>query len=350
MQSSADNVCLSDFQVSKFDVEWNVQLPCLETVALWMDPLESTLFSARETPDRLWKLILSDAGTKLSIQLFLTTPGIPHFSNAKINEPVRIKLSILNRKRQKVLQQVHGLPKQGNCNFLLHFPKIDIQQYECQQLNGSLVFYCEIESYAKKEPITGKANLIQDQSISCSDQLINQLENLFENIKYADVTLNVGAQKFQAHKSILASRSKVFAAMFEHPTKEKLSNQVEIEDINPDVFHELLRFVYTARLSSKTMEKMATQLYFAADKYFLDQLKTECEVHLLHHMTPDNCMDLLLLLGNEHQLVDDLKNEAVDFFRHNPVEVMATDGWKKAKKDHPKLLCDIQEMALRPAV
>jgi speckle-type POZ protein len=138
--------------------------------------------------------------------------------------------------------------------------------------------------------------------------------------------------------------------MFEHPTKEKLSNQVEIEDINPDVFHELLRFVYTARLSSKTMEKMATQLYFAADKYFLDQLKTECEVHLLHHMTPDNCMDLLLLLGNEHQLVDDLKNEAVDFFRHNPVEVMATDGWKKAKKDHPKLLCDIQEMALRPAV
>jgi speckle-type POZ protein len=98
------------------------------------------------------------------------------------------------------------------------------------------------------------------------------------------------------------------------------------------------------------MEKMATQLYFAADKYFLDQLKTECEVHLLDHMTPDNCMDLLLLLGNEHNLADDLEKEAVDFFRLNPVDVMATDGWKQVKKDQPKLLCDIQEMALRPAV
>jgi speckle-type POZ protein len=315
-----------------------------------MDPLESTLFSARETPDRLFKLVLSDAGTILTVQLFLTTPGYAKFQNAPAVDPLRMKLSILNRKRQKVLQQVHGVRRQGGCSFILNFQKDGILQSECQQLNGSLVFYCEIEYYAKKEPVAGKANLIQDQSISCSDQLIDQFEDLFENIKYADVTLNVGVQKFQAHKSILASRSKVFAAMFEHPTKEKLSNQVEIEDINPDVFHELLRFVYTARLSSKTMEKMATQLYFAADKYFLDQLKTECEVHLLDHMTPDNCMDLLLLLGNEHNLADDLEKEAVDFFRLNPVDVMATDGWKQVKKDQPKLLCDIQEMALRPAV
>jgi len=57
----------------------------------------------------------------------------------------------------------------------------------------------------KKNLLQVRANLIQsDQSISCSDQLIDQLEDLFENPMFSDVTLNVGAHKFQAHKSILS--------------------------------------------------------------------------------------------------------------------------------------------------
>jgi speckle-type POZ protein len=350
MQSSADNWCRTELKITKSDLEWNVHVPCLETVTAWMDPLESTPFSAKETPDRLWKLVLSDGGTQLNIQLFLTSPGVATYYNATIAEPLRVKIAILNKKRQKVLQQVHGLLKQRHCNFTLYFPKDAILQSECQQLDGSLTFYCEIESYTKNDPVSGKSNDVQDRPISCSDQLIDQLEDLFENMKYADVTLNVGAHKFQAHKSLLASRSKVFAAMFEHATKEKQSNQVEIEDIRHDVFRELLRFIYTGRVSSKTMEKMATKLFFAADKYFLDQLKNECEAHLLRQMTSDNCMELLLLLGDEHLQVEHLKKEAVDFFRLYPVDVMATDGWKKAKQVHPNLLCNIQEMVLRPPV
>ena len=62
-------------------------------------------------------------------------------------------------------------------------------------------------------------------------------------------------------------------------------------------------------------------------------------------------MELLLLLGDQHQKkVEQLKQEAVDFFRLYPVDVMATDGWKKAKQDHPNLLCNIQEMVLRPPI
>ena len=351
MQSSADNWCRTELQISKFDLEWNVQVPCLETVTAWMDLVESTTISARETPDRLWKLVLSDGGPKLTIELFLTTPGYPNFQSASIADPLRVKIAILNKKRQKIQQQVFGLSKQQPCYFAVHFPKDAILLAECQQLDGSLTFYCEIESYGQKDPVAGKSADVQDQPISCSDQLIEQLEELFEDMKYADFTFNVGDHKFQAHKSILASRSKVFASMFEHPTKEKLSNGVEITDIRPDVFHELLRFIYTGRLTSKTMEKVATKLYFAADKYFLDQLKNECETHLLQHMTSENCMELLLLLGDQHQKkVEQLKQEAVDFFRLYPVDVMATDGWKKAKQDHPNLLCNIQEMVLRPPI
>ena len=58
-------------------------------------------------------------------------------------------------------------------------------------------------------------------------------------------------------------------------------NHVKIEDIPPEVFNELLRFIYTGRSTSAAMETMAVQLLVAADKYLLDQLKSECEFHLL---------------------------------------------------------------------
>jgi speckle-type POZ protein len=92
----------------------------------------------------------------------------------------------------------------------------------------------------------------------------------------------------------LAAKSEVFAAMFEHPTKDKLTNRITIEDIEPDVFHELLRFIYTGRLSTTAMESMAVCLLIAADKYFLEELKVKCENYLVREMSPDNCIELLL--------------------------------------------------------
>jgi hypothetical protein len=41
------------------------------------------------------------------------------------------------------------------------------------------------------------------------------------------------------------------------------------------------------------------------------------------------------LLNDQIHPADDLKKNAVDFFRRFPSEVMATDGWKKAKQEHP---------------
>jgi hypothetical protein len=95
---------------------------------------------------------------------------------------------------------------------------------------------------------------------------------------------------------------------------------------------------------------MAVRLFAAADKYLLDQLKSECESHLRRQMSADNCLELLLLNDQIHP-ADDLKQAAVDFFRRNPRDVMATDGWKKAKQEHPNhsiwvLVVDILEEIL----
>jgi speckle-type POZ protein len=159
-------------------------------------------------------------------------------------------------------------------------------------------------------------------------------------MQFTDVIFKVRGREFPAHKSILFARSEGLAAMFQYPSKEQATNQIEIEDIEPEVFQELLYFIYTGRVSTATMESMATGLLIAADKYELDELKTECENHLLRHMSPDNCV-ALLLHGDSLHPTEALK-EAAKFFQRFPSQVMVSDEWKKINQVTPLLTCEIQ--------
>jgi hypothetical protein len=235
-------------------------------------------------------------------------------------------MTILNEKAKggKAWSQTVIVPKKFDG--IYEFMKIDklLMEYQYMLSDGSVTVGCEIEYITKEESVSDKGitHCTQPASINCTNQLVTQL-------------LNVHGRQFQAHKCILVSSSKVFEAMFNHPTKEKITNQVVIEDIQPEVFHELLRFIYTGRLTSTAMETMAVRLFAAADKYLLDQLKSECESHLLRQMSAENCMELLLLSSDQIHPADNLKTKAVDFFRRYPREVMATEGWKKARQEHP---------------
>ena len=139
-------------------------------------------------------------------------------------------------------------------------------------------------------------------------------------MQFSDVTFNIHGREFPAHKSILSVRCEGFAAMFQRLTEEDLTNQIIIEDVEPEVFQELLRFIYKGQSCIEKMESLAAGLFIAADKYLLDRLKKECENYLLHHMSPDNCV-ILLLHGNLLNPADHL-NEAAEFFLRFPLEVM----------------------------
>ena len=132
----------------------------------------------------------------------------------------------------------------------------------------------------------------------------------------SDVTFIIGDKKVAAHKAILAMRSSVFAAMFHHPTKKVLSSQVEVNDIDPDVFQELLRFIYIGKTQSATMNKMAPNLLAAANKYELEDFKSCCETHLIRQMSAENCLELLSL--TTHHPAEYLKKYAIKFFRLYP--------------------------------
>lgn len=62
-----------------------------------------------------------------------------------------------------------------------------------------------------------------------------------KKIKFGRTTSN--KEIIQVHKAVLACRSPVFAAMFEHGMSEARSDRVLIEDIDAEVLKEMLRFM-----------------------------------------------------------------------------------------------------------
>ena len=152
--------------------------------------------------------------------------------------------------------------------------------------------------------------------------LSDDFGGLFDSSQFADVVLTSGSREFHCHKvrsshlldfnflncsrcsqlplllvtplqAILASRSRVFSAMFEHDMEESKRNRVDVTDVDSDVMADMLRFIYTGKVVVKGLEKlsenrflnyrhsfqapnletMAADLLAAADKYALDRLK-----------------------------------------------------------------------------
>ncbi|XP_071398303.1 speckle-type POZ protein-like, partial [Centroberyx affinis] len=167
-------------------------------------------------------------------------------------------------------------------------------------------------------------------------RLAEELGDLWENSRFTDCSLCVAGQKFQAHKAILAARSPVFSAMFEHEMEESKKNRVEINDVEPDVFKEMMCFIYTGK--APNLDKMADDLLAAADKYALERLKVMCEDALCTSLSVENAAEILIL-ADLHS-ADQLKTQAVDFINYHAADVMETSGWKSMVASHPHLVAE----------
>ena len=83
-----------------------------------------------------------------------------------------------------------------------------------------------------------------------------------------DVTFQVGTRTFTAHKFVLAARSQVFEAMLGIDMIESRAGRIEIDDVDPDTFRQLLYFLYTGRLE----QPINAELDELADMYLVDPL------------------------------------------------------------------------------
>ncbi|MEJ1288601.1 hypothetical protein NN561_019634 [Cricetulus griseus] len=177
---------------------------------------------------------------------------------------------------------------------------------------------------------------VQDSFINCEDSTVpgiqiprctmaDELGQLWENSLFTDCSLVVAGQEFRAHKAILAARSPVFRAMFEHDMEESRTNRVEILDLEPQVFKAMMEFIYTGK--APDLHSMADAVLAAADKYGLERLKVMCEDVLRMDLSVENAAHTLFL-ADLHS-AGQLKTKALDFITAHASEVSETSSWKK---------------------
>ena len=200
-----------------------------------------------------------------------------------------------------------------------------------------LHIHCKVRYGAKKTIISGSLPLISTKE----GNLVSRFEHLFkEGMPLSDVVIDVDGTKFSAHKIVLAAGSSVFLSMFQsNGFIESETNIIKIDDLEPPVVYEMLRFLYSDRIENAN--RFARGLLIAADKYLIDPLKTKCEAFLAEKLTLGNCCELLTL-GDSFSAAP-LKNVAMEFILQNTCQVSATEGWKEMKKSAPHLGFHISE-------
>lgn len=100
--------------------------------------------------------------------------------------------------------------------------------------------------------------------VQCYEEHSKRLGSLVDNPLLSDVLFIVGNEKIgkkeiYAHKAILASYSEIFKAMFTSGMEECHSGKVEVKDIKPDIFRNLLQFIYSGSLK---ISEVCKEIYY----------------------------------------------------------------------------------------
>ncbi|XP_035293433.1 speckle-type POZ protein-like [Cricetulus griseus] len=201
--------------------------------------------------------------------------------------------------------------------------------------DNELTIFCEVDLVVQDSLInSGKSTVpgIQVPRYTLEDEL----GQLWENSLFIDCCLVVAGQEFQAHKAILAARSPVFRAMFQHDMEEKRKNRVEIQDVEPQVFKTMMDFIYTGK--APDLHSMADAVLAAADKYGLERLKVMCEDALCRDLCVENAAHTLIL-ADLHS-AGQLKTKTLDFITAHASDVSETSSWKTMMVLHPQLLAE----------
>ncbi|XP_058445506.1 BTB/POZ domain-containing protein 6-A-like isoform X1 [Malaya genurostris] len=117
-------------------------------------------------------------------------------------------------------------------------------------------------------------------------------ESLINNRFQSDVTFLVGEkrQPIYAHKLLLIIASEYFNAMFNGNFKESSSDEIEVRDIEADIFLEILRFIYCGKVRL-TIENVL-EIYVHAQKYMLNELRRRTVRFLEKHIDADNALKI----------------------------------------------------------
>lgn len=121
--------------------------------------------------------------------------------------------------------------------------------------------------------------------------ILDNFSSLYKSSIFSDFTFFVKGKEFKVHKNILAAASPVLNRLFSSSLQEGQDDLCKVEEIKPEIFESLLKFVYEAKLPDN-FDEQAQDLYEAAHYYELKLLKKICEQRVHSQLSLENAVEL----------------------------------------------------------
>ncbi|XP_065224852.1 speckle-type POZ protein B-like [Planococcus citri] len=144
-----------------------------------------------------------------------------------------------------------------------------------------------------------------------------------ETLKHSDVVFTTNGSNYPAHKAILAARSQIFAAMFQRKDTKNGKNKtirINVKQMNEEVLRAMLQYIYTGKCEN--LAKLADELFVAASKYGLDDLRKICEQRLCETLSAEKAEDMFVFAKKHH--ANELKFKAAQFIANKVQKLNAT--------------------------
>ncbi|XP_016159794.1 PREDICTED: speckle-type POZ protein [Ficedula albicollis] len=305
----AESWCYTQIKVVKFSYMWTINnfSFCREEMG---EVIKSSTFSSGANDKLKWCLRVNPKGldeeSKDYLSLYLLLVSCP-----KSEVRAKFKFSILNAKGE----ETKAMESQRAYRFVQGkdwgFKKFIRRDFLLDEANGllpddKLTLFCEVSPALGASP----GQVLPALGKSCQPWASPTSRGQVQQPQKGPATPGSSCRSYSlVQRAILAARSPVFSAMFEHEMEESKKNRVEINDVEPEVFKEMMCFIYTGK--APNLDKMADDLLAAADKYALERLKVMCEDALCSNLSVENAAEILIL-ADLHS-ADQLKTQAVDF-------------------------------------
>jgi len=123
------------------------------------------------------------------------------------------------------------------------------------------------------------------------------LDCLQRSGELTDVTILVEGSTFPAHRVILAAHSDYFHRMFTCGMAESRNQDIKLQDIEPEVFQEVLGYIYCGRIDSTQIDVLKG-VYLAANMLQMSDLEHLTINKLGKHCNLVNCLDLYFFVDS----------------------------------------------------
>lgn len=165
--------------------------------------------------------------------------------------------------------------------------------------------------------------------------ILKNLESLYLNNEFSDLTFVVEDVEIPAHKVILAASSDYFRALLFGGLQESKSDKIHLKCDNLDLFKLLLKYVYTGQMNLIDLSvKDILYIFQMSHEYNFKTLNEKISTYLILILSLDNVC-IFYDLSNFYE-IEQLKTACIKFLDLNAEQVLKEETFLRFSKTNLK--------------